>query len=265
MSARLAIVGLGPGDPAYLCERAREALRAAAVVIGYQPYCEQVASWLPGVRVEPWPIGAEAERAAAAARRALAGESVAVVSSGDAGVYGMAGLVIDALYDRGWDGEGDPVVEVVPGITAALAAAARLGCPLGVDFATVSLSDLLVPWPTIERRLEAVGAGDLAVALYNPRSAGRPDALGRALAILGRHRSPETPAAQVHDVCRPGERLELTTLGELDPTHAGMTTLVVVGCSQTRRRGRHLLTVRPAHARRGTPETPSPAGAGGQP
>src|SRR5206468_3036004 len=106
-------------------------------VIGYAPYCEQVSAWLPGAPVEPWPIGAEQERATAAASRALAGASVAVVSSGDAGVYGMAGLVLDVLYDLGWDGESSPSVEVVPGITAALAAAARLGAPFGVDFAVV--------------------------------------------------------------------------------------------------------------------------------
>lgn len=250
MSGRLSIVGLGPGDPAYLCDRARDALREAVAVIGYAPYCDQVAVWLPGAPVEPWPIGAEAARAVDAAERALGGEFVAVVSSGDAGVYGMAGLVLDALYDLGWDGGDSPEVEVVPGITAALAAAARLGSPLGVDFATISLSDLLVPWERVERRLDAVGTGDLAVALYNPRSRGRPDALGHALDILRRHRDPATPAALVHDACRPGERVVLGTLADIDPLEAGMTTLVIVGCSETRRRGRHLLTVRPAQARR---------------
>jgi precorrin-3B C17-methyltransferase len=244
-SGRLAVVGLGPGDPAYLCERARDELHAAGTVIGYRAYCEQVTGFWPEAPVEPWPIGAEVERATEAVRRARAGEHIAVVSSGDAGVYGMAGLVFDVLYDLGWDGEHDPEVTVVPGITAALAAGARLGAPLGVDFACVSLSDLLVPWDTIERRLRAVADGDLALALYNPRSAGRPDSLDRALRILRTCRPATTPAALVHDVCRPGERVEITTLGELDPTAATMTTLVVLGCSTTRRRGRHLVTSRP--------------------
>jgi precorrin-3B C17-methyltransferase len=164
----------------------------------------------------------------------------------------MAGLVLDVLYDLGWDGLVDPEVTIVPGITAALAAAARLGAPLGVDFAVLSLSDLLVPWETIERRLGAAAEGDLALALYNPRSAGRPESLDRALRILRAARPAATPAALVHDVCRPGERVELTSLGDLDPTAATMTTLVVVGCSTTRRRGRHLVTSRP-YARRNDP------------
>jgi len=242
---RLAVVGLGPGDPAYLCERAREELHAADTVIGYRAYTEQVTAFWPEAPVEPWPIGAEVERATEAVRRARAGERIAVVSSGDAGVYGMAGLVLDVLYDLGWDGERDPEVEIVPGITAALAAAARLGAPFGVDFAAVSLSDLLVPWETVERRLTAAADGDLALAIYNPRSAGRPESLDRALRILRARRPAATPAALVHDACRPGERLDLTTLGDLDPGAATMTTLVVVGCSTTRRRGRHLVTSRP--------------------
>ena len=248
-SGRIAVVGLGPGDPAYLCERAREELHSAETIIGYRSYTDQVVSSWPEAPVEPWPIGAEVERATEAVRRARAGERIAVVSSGDAGVYGMAGLVLDVLYDHGWDGEHDPEVEIVPGITAALAAAARLGAPLGVDFAAVSLSDLLVPWDTIERRLVAAAGGDLTLTLYNPRSAGRPDSLDRALRILRAHRPATTPAALVHDVCRPGERIDITTLGELDASAATMTTLVVVGCSTTRRRGRHLVTSRP-YARR---------------
>jgi precorrin-3B C17-methyltransferase len=248
-SGRLAIVGLGPGDSGYLCERARPALAAAEVVIAYAPYCDRVSALLPGVPVEPWPIGAEAERAADAARRARAGASVAVVSSGDAGVYGMAGLCLEALYDLGWDGRTSPELEIVPGVTAALAAAARLGAPLAVDFACISLSDLLVPWELIERRLTAVGAGDLAVALYNPRSRARPHALGRALAVLRAHRDPATPAAMVHDACRPGERVEIGELGSLDDEEASMDTLVLIGCSSTRRLGRHLVTLRPRRRR----------------
>jgi precorrin-3B C17-methyltransferase len=249
---RLAVVGLGPGDAAYLCDRARDELHAADTVIGYRAYCEQVTQFWPEAPVEPWPIGAEVERATEAVRRARAGERIAVVSCGDAGVYGMAGLVLDVLYDLGWDGEHDPVVEIVPGITAALAAAARLGAPLGVDFAVVSLSDLLVPWETIERRLAAAAEGDLALAIYNPRSAGRPESLDRALTVLRAHRVASTPAALVHDACRPQEHVELTTLGELRPDTVTMTTLVVVGCSTTRRRGRHLVTSRP-YARRTGP------------
>lgn len=243
---RIDVVGLGPGDPGYLCPRALEALRAADVVLGYAPYCDQVRALVPTAVIEPWPIGSEGDRAAEAVARARAGERVAVVSSGDPGVYGMAPLVLDALYDGGWDGEGNPVVEIVPGITAALAAAARLGAPFGVDVALVSLSDLLVPWEVVERRLRAVAAGDLAVALYNPRSRSRPDTLARALAILAEGRDPHLCVAVVHDVGRPGERIVLTDLAAVDTDDVDMTTLVVVGSSSTRRRGRHLVTSRPS-------------------
>jgi cobalt-precorrin 5A hydrolase/precorrin-3B C17-methyltransferase len=247
----LAVIGLGPGDAAYLCDRARDELRRAGTVIGYRAYTDQVLRFWPEAPVEPWPIGAEVERATEAVRRARAGERIAVVSGGDAGVYGMAGLVLDVLYDNGWDGEGNPTVEIVPGITAALAAAARLGAPLGVDFAAVSLSDLLVPWATIQRRLVAAAEGDLALAIYNPRSAGRRESLDRALHILRAHRVASTPAALVHDACRPEERVELSTLGDLQADTVTMTTLVVVGCSTTRRRGRHLVTSRPYTRRTG--------------
>jgi precorrin-3B C17-methyltransferase len=250
-SGRLAIVGLGPGDPDYLCERARPVLAAAEVVIAYAPYCDRVSALLPGVPVEPWPIGAEAERAADAAARARAGASVAVVSSGDAGVYGMAGLCLEALYELGWDGAIDPELEIVPGVTAALAAAARLGAPLAVDFACISLSDRLVPWELIERRLAAVGAADLAVALYNPRSRSRPHALDRALTVLRAHRDAATPAALVHRACGPGERIDICELGTLPAEEASMDTLVLIGCSSTRRIGRHLVTLRPRRAREG--------------
>jgi precorrin-3B C17-methyltransferase len=247
------VVGIGPGDPDLLCPRALSALRRVAAVIGYAPYCDQLETLCLGIPLERWPIGSEVDRARLAARRAREGERIAVVSSGDAGVYGMASLVLDALYDEGWDGERNPAVEVVPGITAALAAAARLGAPLGVDFACLSLSDLLVPWELIERRLEAAAIADLCVVLYNPRSRGRPEVLDRALAVLRRHRDPSTPAAAVHDVCRPGERIELAEMATLDTAAVDMTTLVVIGCSMTRRRGRHLITARRQEGQSGPP------------
>lgn len=255
---RIDVVGLGPGDPAYLCPRAVEALRAADVVFGYAPYCDQVRAVVPNAVIEPWPIGSEEERAATAARRARAGERIAVVSSGDPGIYGMASLVLEALYDIGWDGERDPVVDIVPGVTAALAAAARLGAPFGVDVAIISLSDLLVPWEVIERRLRAAAAGDFAVALYNPRSRGRPDVLARALDLLAEGRGRDLPCAVVHDVARPGERIVLCDLASLDPGDVDMTTLVVVGSTATRRRGRHLVTSRRSAAVRPAPSDPAP-------
>jgi cobalt-precorrin 5A hydrolase/precorrin-3B C17-methyltransferase len=174
-------------------------------------------------------IGDEEGRVARALAEAEAGRRVALVCSGDAGVYALAALVWEAAAD-GTDAD----VEVVPGVTAALAAASLLGAPLGHDHAAVSLSDLLTPWEDIERRIEAAGAGDFVLALYNPRSRGRPHHLDRARVLLLAHRPPDTPVGVVTDAYRPGQRVTLTTLGDLDPEMVVMTTVVIVGASTTR-------------------------------
>lgn len=236
----LAVVGLGPGDPARRTPEAAAAVRHAGVVIGYGPYVDQAADLLrPGQHVVRSPIGAEVERCREALERAMAGERVALVCSGDAGVYGLASLVGELAPDFGW-----PPVTVVPGVTAALAGAAVLGAPLGHDHASVSLSDLLTPWPDIVRRLEAVAAGDFVVSLYNPRSAKRISQLPEALAILGRHRPPDTPAAVLTDISRPGQSVQRTTIAELDPATVGMLSLVVVGNTRSRWAGEWMVTPR---------------------
>jgi cobalt-precorrin 5A hydrolase/precorrin-3B C17-methyltransferase len=236
----LAVVGLGPGEPALRTPAAAAAVRHAGVVIGYGPYVD-LAEDLLGAHhaVVRSPIGAEAERVTEALRRAAAGERVALVCSGDPGVYAMASLVCE-LAPR----HGDPPVTVVPGVTAALAAAAVLGAPLGHDHAAVSLSDLLTPWPVIERRLVAVAEGDFTVSLYNPRSKRRTTQLDRALAILAAERPETTPAAIVTDVGRPAQRVVRTTLAELDPEQVDMLSLVVVGSSTTRWQGERMVTPR---------------------
>ena len=167
------------------------------------------------------------------------GQRVALVCSGDPGVYAMASLVCELAPSHG-----DPPVTVVPGVTAALAAAAVLGAPLGHDHAAVSLSDLLTPWPVIEQRLRAVAEGDFTVSLYNPRSKRRTAQLDRALEILAAHRPATTPAAIVTDVGRPAQRVVRTTLADLDPEQADMLSLVVVGSSTTRWQGDRMVTPR---------------------
>ncbi|HZS00350.1 MAG TPA: precorrin-3B C(17)-methyltransferase [Chloroflexota bacterium] len=238
---RLFVVGLGPGDPALLTPWARAVLEAAHMVLGYTAYVEQVRAWLPHVVCRPSPIGDERARAREALALAAAGHVVALVSSGDAGVYGMAGVALEE-----WERlpEPRPGLEVVPGVTALLAAAALLGAPLGVDFAAVSLSDLLVPWPTIVRRLEAAAAADFVVALYNPASRGRRAQFGEACAILRRHREDETPVGIVREAFRPGQQVAVVPLGALAAYPVDMLTIVVVGSSQTRRVGDYLLTPR---------------------
>ena len=236
----LAVVGLGPGSPEHRTPAAAAAVRHAATVVGYGPYVDLAADLLtPAHHVLRFPIGAEAERSTAALERAAGGEEVALVCSGDAGVYAMASLVLELA-----PAHGDPPVTVVPGVTAALAAAAVLGAPLGHDHAAISLSDLLTPWPVIERRLEAVAAADLVVSLYNPRSRRRTEQLGRAMAILGAARPPATPAAVVAEAGRPGQRVVRTTVADLDPAAVDMLSLVVVGASTTRWVGERMVTPR---------------------
>ena len=181
----------------------------------------------------------ETTRAQAAVAEATAGARVAVVSTGDAGVYGMAGLVLELMP------EGSPVtVEVVPGVTAASAAAACLGAPLMNDFAVVSLSDLMTPLETIERRLRAAAEGDFVIALYNPRSSRRHEPLRRALAILRTQRTPGTPVGLVRNALRDGQETRITTLGELREEDVDMLTILVVGNSVTVLRDGRMVTPR---------------------
>jgi cobalt-precorrin 5A hydrolase / precorrin-3B C17-methyltransferase len=226
----VAVVGLGPGAARHRTPAATAAVRHATTVIGYALYVEQCAELLsPGQTVIASPIGAEVDRAGEALRRAAGGERVALVCSGDAGVFAMATLVHELA-----GAHGHPPVRVVPGVTASLAAASLLGSPLAHDHALVSLSDLLTPWPVIERRVEAVAAADLAVAFYNPRSQRRTWQLARARDILAAHRPPSTPVGIVTDATRPTERVRLTTLDALDPAEVDMLSIVIVGSSTTR-------------------------------
>lgn len=227
---RLVLVGLGPGGAEDRTAAAAAAVRRAQVVIGYGPYVEQAGDLLtPAHELVASPIGGEVERAGDALRRAAGGQSVAVVCSGDAGVYAMASVVLGlaGAVAPGLD------VEVVPGVTASLAAAAILGAPLGHDHVSISLSDLLTPWDVIEGRLRAAADSDLVVALYNPRSKARDWQLEAARTILLGGRPDSTPVGVVTDAGRPGETALVTTLGALDPAGVGMTTCVVVGSSTT--------------------------------
>ena len=224
---RLYLVGTGPGEASLIPPLARDALARCELVVGLDRYVEQVRGFLrPATRVAASGIGGEVERARLAAGEAAAGAAVALVSGGDAGVYGMAS---PALAEAG----GDVEVIGVPGVTAALAAAALLGAPLGHDHCAISLSDLLTPWEVIRRRVRAAAKGDFVVCFYNPRSAGRDWQLAEARLLLLEHRKPDTPVGVVTDAHRPGQRVVLTTLGDLDVAEVGMTTTVVVGSTLT--------------------------------
>lgn len=239
----LAVVGLGPGAPEELTVRAREALEAAEVVVGYQGYLDLVRGWLGTKQYHGSPIGEETERCLLAIELAHGGRAVALVSSGDAGVYGTAGIVFELLRARGLEEQASEV-EVVPGVSAVLAAASLLGAPLMNDFAAISLSDLMTPWAVIERRLEATASADLVVALYNPASSRRRDQLAQARAILLRHRPADTPVGIVRNAFRPGQQVTITDLASLLEQGVDMLTLVIIGNSATVRVGDRLVTRR---------------------
>jgi cobalt-precorrin 5A hydrolase/precorrin-3B C17-methyltransferase len=235
---RLAVIGIGPGARDLMTPRAVAELRRAAVVAGLDAYLEQVADLLrPGTRVLASGLGAERERAAEAVAQARAGRAVALIGSGDAGVYAMGSPALE-IADDAVD------VTVVPGVTAALAAAAVLGAPLGHDHVSISLSDLHTAWPVIERRITAAAEGDLVTCFYNPASRKRDWQLRRALELLAAHRPPGTPVGWVRDASRPGQAASLSTLAEFDAGLADMHTLVVVGSSRTRVQAGRMVTPR---------------------
>ena len=231
---KINLIGIGPGDPGYLTPAASHALSESDVIVGFRAYIQQIEGLIAGKEVVSMELGQELERAAAAADSAYAGKTVAVVSSGDAGIYGMSGPVFRVLTDRDWDGQ-DPAVETVPGVSAMQAAAAVLGSPLMQDFCAISLSDLLTPWEKIRGRLEAAGQGDFVVALYTPRSQRRQTQLLEAREILLKHRPGDTPVGIVGDAFRPGQRVKITSLQglEKEAESVDMVTTVVIGNSTT--------------------------------
>ncbi len=242
----LSVVGIGPGDYPDLTHRAADTLQRAERIVGYSLYTALVREWLPEAQYIESPIGAESERCGAALDMAAGGLRVALVSSGDAGIYAMAGLVYELAWERGWrfDTPHRPHIEVIAGVTAASAAAALVGAPLMSDFATISLSDLMTPWSVIEQRLRGAALGDFVVALYNPMSRKRHHQLPRACEILLQQHNAATPVAIVRQVCRPEQEARFTTLEQLAREQIDMLTLVIVGNSATRMLGGRMVTLR---------------------
>ncbi|MCZ9352172.1 precorrin-3B C(17)-methyltransferase [Streptomyces mutabilis] len=235
---RLAVVGLGPGARDLVTPRAQAELRRASVLVGLDQYVDQIRDLLrPGTRVLESGLGAEEERARTAVEEARRGHAVALIGSGDAGVYAMASPALAEASD-------DIDVVGVPGVTAALAAGAILGAPLGHDHVSISLSDLHTPWEVIERRVRAAAEADIVVTFYNPRSRGRDWQLPKALAILAEHRAPATPVGVVRNASRADESSRLTTLAALDPATVDMMTVVTVGNTATREIAGRMVTPR---------------------
>lgn len=236
------VVGIGPGGEQYFTARAEEAIARAEVVVGYSYYIDLLGDRVKDKEIVSTGMTREIDRCRSAVELAMEGRDVAVVSTGDAGVYGMAGLVLELLEAH--DPEGGVEVEIVPGVTAASAAASVLGAPLMTDFAVISLSDLLTPWEVIEKRLEGAAHGDFVVALYNPRSKKRITHLERACEILTRGRNDKLPVGIVRNALREGQEVTLTTLGEAPGCEVDMMSIVIVGNTATRRVGQRLVTAR---------------------
>ena len=233
-------VGIGPGDTGYIAPRAREVILQCDIIAGYTGYLELIPDLVKGKRIIATGMKSEAERCEAAINEALNGKQACVVSGGDAGIYGMAAL----LYELA---ENNPEIEAegIPGITAAVSAAAILGAPLANDFAVISLSDLLTPWDVIEKRLDACASADMALCLYNPRSAKRSGYLERACIVAMRHKPPETNCGYVRNAFRgEGSESRICTLIELSKARVDMFTTVIIGNSDTRIINGRLVTAR---------------------
>lgn len=242
MKHLLYVVGIGPGGLAGMTLEAKQVLDQCDCIIGYTTYIAllkpvfQPAQWLStGMKKE-------VDRCKLAVDEARKGKRVAMVSSGDAGMYGMAGIMYEvaAAYD-------DVEIKVIPGVTAAASGAARLGAPIVSDCCLISLSDLLTPWDTIEKRLDCAAAGDFVICLYNPSSKKRADYMQKAAQIILRYQRPETPVGIVRNIGRDGETTDVTTLAEVGSKHLDMFTTVIVGNSQTKVVGTHLVTPRGYH------------------
>jgi precorrin-3B C17-methyltransferase / cobalt-factor III methyltransferase len=243
MTGTLTIAGLGPGDDALVTPEVTAALAAATNIVGYAPYVARVRP-RDGLTLHPSDNRVELQRADEALRLASEGHHVVVVSSGDPGVFAMASAVFEALEEKPqWQ---ELSIRVLPGVTAMLAAAARAGAPLGHDFCAINLSDNLKPWPVIEKRLRLAAEADFAIAMYNPRSASRPEGFGRALDVLNEAGCGERIVIFARAVSAPDERIETIRLREAKPEMADMRTLVIVGNSATRRVGRWVYAPRQA-------------------
>lgn len=235
MAGKLFVVGFGPGAAEHLTFRAEQAIREADMVVGYNTYLKLVRHLTEGKEIVPGGMQEEIGRAQAAVAHAEAGKRVAVISSGDAGIYGMAGIVYEVLRERGWDpdAEGAIQVEVVPGVTAMNACAALVGAPIMHDFCGISLSDLLTPWEVISKRVEAAAAADFVISLYNPASGRRTWQIVETVNTILKYRKPETPVVLIKSGYRDRQKVVLTDLAHCLECEIGMLTTIIIGSSST--------------------------------
>ncbi|WP_077210549.1 precorrin-3B C(17)-methyltransferase [Bacillus dakarensis] len=233
MKGKLLVVGFGPGSFEHITKRAEDAIKESDCIIGYKTYVDLIRGLLTHQEVISTGMSEEVSRAQAAVRLAEEGKVVAVISSGDAGVYGMAGLIYEVLIEKGWTEEKGVEVEVIPGISAINSCASLLGAPVMHDACTISLSDHLTPWKIIEKRIDAAGQADFVIALYNPKSGKRTRQITEAQRILLQYRSPNTPVGLVKSAYRDSQHVVITTLEKMLDHDIGMLTTVVIGNSST--------------------------------
>jgi len=233
VKGKLLIIGFGPGSFEHITKRAKEAIEESDVIIGYNTYVDLIRGLLTHQEIVRTGMTEEVSRAQEAVRQAEAGKKVAVISSGDSGVYGMAGLVYEVLIEKGWTEATGVEVEVIPGISAINSCASLLGAPVMHDACTISLSDHLTPWELIAKRIDAAGQADFIIALYNPRSGRRTRQIVEAQNILLKYRSPDTPVGLVKSAYRDRQQVIMTTLGSMLEHDIGMLTTVIIGNSTT--------------------------------
>ena len=241
-AGKLTVIGIGPGSLDDLTPRAETALSQAEVIVGYNTYIKLIEPLINGKEIIGTGMMQEEARCRMAIESACLGKNTAVISSGDAGVYGMAGLVLELLAEQ--EENLRPQFDCIPGVSAVNAAAAILGAPLMHDFAVISLSDRLTPWETISRRLEAAAQGDFVIALYNPKSKTRQEHITLAKEIMLRHKSPQTPVGIVTSVTRSGETKQIATLENFTEREINMFSLVIIGNSQTYVKNGYMITPR---------------------
>ena len=240
---KIIVAGIGPGSPEDITPAVLQAVQASDVIVGYKYYFRFIKDYVrPDALCIDSGMKAESQRAEEAFRYALEGKTVCVISSGDAGIYGMSPLIYEMMREKGITDQVE--VEVLPGISAFQKAAALLGCPIGHDLCIISLSDLMTPWLRIEKRIEAAAAGDFITAIYNPKSQGRYWQIYRLLEIFAQHRSPDTPIGYVRQAGREEQVVKLTTLAEFDPEELDMFTVVIIGNTQSYNFDGHFITPR---------------------
>jgi len=240
MHGKIFVVGTGPGDQEYICQRAIKAIESSDVIIGYKTYIELIAPFVDKNKLVASGMMKEVERCQEVLKLAQEGKTVSLISSGDPGIYGMAGIMLEIVHNSNSNIE----VEIVPGISAASSAASLLGAPLMNDFVILSLSDLLSPWEMIEKRLHAAGAGDFVIGIYNPRSNTRVTQLTQAIDILLKYKKPETPVGIVKHAMRQHQEVTITDLANLDSHDIDMFTTLIIGNSQTEVLNNKMVTIR---------------------